>query len=199
MDATVETSLVISTDGNDGAGRDGVASLLDVSRFAIRTAVPGDAEDIARAHVASWRVSYRGILPDEALDGLDVGQRTSSRRSILRDQTSLHLVAYEVSRRNIVGFCDAGPRRRDVAYAGEIYAIYLEHRAKRYGLGREMFEHSIAWLAAHGMRSLVVWVLEENHHARRFYEAMGGRAALRVRSSVGRFPVWEAGYVWDRI
>jgi GNAT superfamily N-acetyltransferase len=185
-------------DGYDGTGPGDIGSLLDVERFAIRTAVPGDAEEIARAHVASWRASYRGILPDEVLDGLDVGQRTSSRRSILRDQTSLHLVAYEVSRGDIVGFCDAGPRRRDVAYAGEIYAIYLEHRAKRFGLGRAMFEQSIDWLAMHGMRSLVVWVLEQNHHARRFYEAMGGHAALRFRSSVGRFPVWEVGYVWDR-
>ena len=186
-------------DENDGAGGDDVASFLDVSRFAIREAVPGDAEEIARAHVASWRASYRGILPDDILDDLDVGQRTSSRRNILRDQTSLHLVAYEVSRGNIVGFCDAGRRRRDVPYAGEIYAIYLEHHAKRYGLGRELFERSTDWLSARGLRSLVVWVLDGNHHARRFYEAMGGRAALRLRSSVGHFAVWEVGYVWDRI
>jgi GNAT superfamily N-acetyltransferase len=198
MDATVEASLVLPPDANFGGGPDGVA-FLEVSRFAVREAVPDDAEEIARTHVASWRASYRGILPDDVLDGLDVGHRASSRRSILRDQTSLHLVAYEVSGGDIVGFCDAGPRRRDVPYDGEIYALYLEHRAKRYGLGREMFEQSLDWLSARGMRSLVIWVLEENHHARRFYEAMGGREALRVRSSVGRFPVWELGYVWDRV
>jgi len=173
--------------------------LVEMSRFAVREAVAGDAAAIARAQVASWRVSYRGILPDAVLARLEVGEHTGIRRRILADATSLHLVAFEVSRGDVVGFCDCGPRRRRVPYAGEIYAIYLEHHAKRYGLGREMFERSTDWLAARGLRSLVVWVLEGNHHARRFYEALGGRAALQVGSSVDGYRVTEIGYVWDRI
>ena len=32
-----------------------------------------------------------------------------------------------------------------------------------------------AYFARSEMRSMIVWVLDNNHHARRFYEAMGGR------------------------
>jgi ribosomal protein S18 acetylase RimI-like enzyme len=104
-----------------------------------------------------------------------------------------------VTHRDIVGFCDAGKSRRGRAGEGEIYAIYLLHRAKRYGLGTEMFEEVTGRLSASGLHSLVIWVLDDNHHARRFYEALGGRPAERVRSTVADVPVIEVAYVWDRI
>src|SRR5215813_4918214 len=121
---------------------------MHMSRFAIREATLADAEGIARSHTLSWQTSYRGILPDSVLDLIDVGQRASSRRQILRDDSIFKLVAFDVTH-------------------GEIYAIYLEHHAKRHGLGVEMFERTTAWLRAKQMASLVIWVLDNNHHARR--------------------------------
>jgi len=165
----------------------------------VRDATPDDAEGIARAHTSSWQTSYRGILPDRVLDMIDVGQRVTSRRQILRDASIFNLVAYETTRGEIVGFCDAGPARQRGPWDGELYAIYLEHHAKRYGLGQEMFDRTASWLRSRGMTSLVIWVLENNPHARRFYEAMGGRTGPRMHSRVGGFPVVELSYVWDRI
>jgi GNAT superfamily N-acetyltransferase len=170
-----------------------------VSRFAIREATLADAEAIARAHTDSWQTSYRGILPDTVLDRIDVGQRVETRRRILRDRSVFQLVAYDITHGDIVGFCDAGPARRRVALAGELYAIYLVHHAKRHGLGTELFERVQGWMVANQMRSMIVWVLDNNDHARRFYEAMGGRPATRLQSSVGGFPVVELAYVWDRL
>jgi GNAT superfamily N-acetyltransferase len=175
------------------------AALPSLSRFAVREARLSDAEGIARAHVASWKTSYRGILPDEVLDRIDVGQRVDTRRRILRDRSMLQLVAYDVSQGDIVGFCDAGPSRRHAQYGGELYAIYLLHHAKRHGLGTEMLERVREWLVANDRHSMVVWVLDNNQHARAFYEALGGRAAARVSSRVGGFPVVELSYVWDRL
>jgi GNAT superfamily N-acetyltransferase len=172
---------------------------MHMSRFAIREATLADAEGIARSHTLSWQASYRGILPDSVLDLIDVGQRASSRRQILRDDSIFKLVAYDVTHGDIVGFCDAGPTRRPGPWAGEVYALYIEHHAKRHGLGLEMFERTSAWLRAKQMPSLIIWVLENNTHARRFYEAMGGRPAAKVRSRVGGFPVIEQSYVWDRL
>jgi GNAT superfamily N-acetyltransferase len=169
------------------------------SRFAVREAKLDDADGIARAHVASWRESYRGILPDSLLDRMDVGQRVSTRQRILRDRSIFQLVAFDRTHGDIVGFCDAGPSRRDPSFAGEVYAIYLVQRAKRYGIGREMFDRVKDWLVAAGRRSLIVWVLEDNHHARQFYAALGGRVAARLPTSVGGFAVVEIAYAWDRV
>jgi GNAT superfamily N-acetyltransferase len=168
-----------------------------MSRFAIREAKLEDAEGIARAQTDSWQTSYRGILPDTVLDRIDVGQRADSRRRILRDKSIYQLVAYDVTHGDIVGFCDAGPARRSVPYRAEVYAIYLVQRAKRYGLGSEMFDRVQSWLTRQAIHSMIVWVLENNTHARAFYEALGGRATSRLQSRVGGFPVTELAYVWD--
>lgn len=170
-----------------------------MTRFAVREATLADAEGIARVHTDSWQTSYRGILPDTVLDRIDVGQRAESRKKILRDRSVFQLVAYDVTHGDIVGFCDAGASRRHMPYAGEVYAIYLAHRAKRHGIGQEMFERVQAWLVANEMRSMIVWVLENNHHARRFYEAMGGRQGGKLSSRVGGYPVVELSYIWDRL
>jgi GNAT superfamily N-acetyltransferase len=169
-----------------------------MSRFAVREARLGDAEAIARAHTQSWQTSYRGILPESVLDRIDVGQRAESRRRILENAGIFQLVAYDVTHGDIVGFCDAGRARRHVPYAGEVYALYLVQHAKLHGLGREMLERSQAWFAANNRRSMIIWVLEHNQHARGFYAAMGGRPGPTTRSTVGGFPVTEVSYVWDR-
>jgi GNAT superfamily N-acetyltransferase len=168
-------------------------------RFAVREATLDDARGIARVHTDSWQESYRGILPTHVLDRIDVGQRLATRERILRARSGLHLVAYDVSRGDIVGFCDAGASRGTPGYDGEVYAIYFAYHAKRYGLGREMFEQVREWMPSRGMHSMIVWVLANNPHARRFYEAMGGSVGHTKHSTVGGYPVVEQAYLWARV
>jgi GNAT superfamily N-acetyltransferase len=181
------------------APRPGRRGYSGVVRFAIREATLGDAEGIARAHTASWRTSYRGLLPDAVLARIDVDQRAASWRKTLQDPSVLKLVAYDTTHHDIVGLCDAGRSRNAAAHTGEVYRMYLEHHARRHGLGREMFERVTAWLRSRELGSLVIWVLDTNHHARRFYAAMGGRPGARVASSVSGFPVIEQAYLWDEL
>ena len=42
----------------------------------IRTATPADAAAIARIHVESWAVAYRGIMPDDVIARTDLAYRT---------------------------------------------------------------------------------------------------------------------------
>jgi L-amino acid N-acyltransferase YncA len=173
--------------------------LFPTERFAIRPARPGDAAGIAVVQAASWRSSYRGILPDAVLDGMDArAARVAQRRRSL-GSTGMTLVAYDITHGDIVGYCAAGPSRRFGPAFGELYEIYLVDRAKRFGLGRELFAGFADWCEASGVRSMVVWVLEANRHARRFYEALGGRASARMPSTVDGFGVIEVAYVWDRL
>lgn len=173
--------------------------LLSSARFAIRAGAIADAAEIARVQTTSWKTSYRGILPDAVLDTMDPARRVAMRREILRDPLALNLVAYDTTHRDLVGFCNAGPSRRDGARVGELFEIYIVDRAKRFGLGRELFESVASWCRARRMSSLIIWVLENNHHARRFYEAMGGRAGSRTGSTVRGYSVVELSYVWDRL
>ncbi len=172
---------------------------LELDRFSIRPASVVDAAEIARVQTLSWQTSYRGILPDSILDTMDTARRASMRREILLDSEALNLVAYDTTYGDLVGFCNAGPSRRQGPRVGELYEIYIVDQAKRYGLGRELFEGTTAWCRSRQMTSLIIWVLQQNTHARRFYEAMGGREGARTQSSVRGYPVVEQAYVWDAL
>jgi GNAT superfamily N-acetyltransferase len=176
-----------------------VLAQLELDRFAIRAASVADASEITRVQTSSWQTSYRGLLPDSILDTMDTARRASMRREILLDPDALNLVAYDTTFNELVGFCNAGRSRRQGPNVGELYEIYIVDRAKRFGLGRELFEGTTAWCRAHRMTSLIIWVLEGNAHARRFYEAMGGHQGGRMQSSVRGHPVIELSYVWDRV
>ena len=93
----------------------------------IRPATVDDARAIAEVHVASWRATYRGVLPDAFLDRLSVDEREAQRREILEDTSGEWgtLVAEEGGR--VIGFAAFGPSRDDDAPpgTGEVPAIYV--------------------------------------------------------------------------
>ncbi len=177
---------------------DGVLlSSLPLTRFAIRPATLGDAAAIARVQTDSWQSSYRGILPDAILATMDPVRRTPMRREILRDPAALNLVAYDTTFGDVVGFANAGPARDAPPTTGELFEIYIVEHAKRFGLGRELLDTVTDWCRAQRMTSLVIWVLDQNQHARRFYEAMGGRLSASKSSMVRGHAVLERSYVWS--
>jgi len=52
----------------------------------VRRAVPHDAAPIGGVHVRAWQVAYRGLMPDEVLDGLSVEQREQMWQQALASQ-----------------------------------------------------------------------------------------------------------------
>jgi GNAT superfamily N-acetyltransferase len=158
-----------------------------------------DAADIARVHVASWRTTYSGLLPDRYLDAMDTRDYEESWARTIRDpfRRSVVFVAEEAGR--VVGFASCGQERDgDARYDGELYAIYLLREAQRRGHGRALVEAAAAALALRGMTSMVVWVLRGNAPARAFYERLGG-AYLRERPlDMGLdIVVPEVAYMWS--
>src|SRR6266545_7080984 len=76
----------------------------------VRKAKVEDASGIAFVHVRSWQVAYRGHMPDEFLDGLDVEKRTNMWREVTQDPDKIVFVAEDWDG-NIVGFSALGPSR----------------------------------------------------------------------------------------
>ncbi|MGC1275072.1 MAG: GNAT family N-acetyltransferase [Planctomycetaceae bacterium] len=140
----------------------------------VRDATLADARRIAEIHVAAWKAAYRGIMPDELLDGLSVDDRERSWREQLRDERQRTCVVLD--RETIVGWASCGDCHDDDVPAGtaEVYGIYLDPAWWRRGAGRTLWESVLREAARNGARSLTVRVLEANANASRFYEAMGG-------------------------
>jgi RimJ/RimL family protein N-acetyltransferase len=144
----------------------------------IRRATMADAAQIAEAHVRSWQSAYRGLIPQDYLDGLDPANRTAMWARILASvnwRASGVLVAEMGSA--VAGFISFGPTRDDDdnghRLIGEIMAIYVAPPAWGNGVGRELMTAALDRLAAVGYVDTTLWVLKTNLKARRFYEAAG--------------------------
>jgi ribosomal protein S18 acetylase RimI-like enzyme len=131
----------------------------------IRPGTPDDAEAVARVQVRSWQAAYAHVLPAEALAGPSVERRAEQWRT-----WPPPLVA-EVDGQ-IVGFVAVGAARDDDA-DGELYAIYVDPEHWGTGVGRGLIRAGERRLAELGYTDVVLWVLEDNPRARRFYEAAG--------------------------
>jgi ribosomal protein S18 acetylase RimI-like enzyme len=152
-----------------------------MDEVAIRRAEPGDAAAIAAVHVAAWRETYAGLVPERMLRAFSVAERTTRWRRILTapEPARASAVFVAVGREQAVaGFGSCG--RQPVAalaadgFAGEFSALYLLAHQQRRGIGRRLMATMARDLLARGMQAASLWVLRDNEPARRFYEALGG-------------------------
>jgi ribosomal protein S18 acetylase RimI-like enzyme len=139
----------------------------------IRLAEPDDAIAVARVHVRSWQVAYRGLLPDEYLDQLrpeDRAQRYDfATRDPLKPRT---IVAAEGA--VIQGFATTMPSRdADLTDHGELCALYVDPQLWGRGIGVALMRAARVALSEAGFQSALLWVLVGNDRATRFYERDG--------------------------
>ena len=138
-------------------------------KLIIRDAVPEDAYDRAVCHVSSWRSAYKGIVPDEYIDNISIEERTERYRRQIQDfkDSLFYNAIYE---NKIIGLlCMSKSRDEDKPNAGEIVGFYFIEEFWGKGYGREMMDFSINTLKSMGYNEIILWVLEENGRARRFY------------------------------
>ena len=118
-----------------------------------------------------------------------------------RDPGDTSLLVAEGHEDKVIGFAHCGPQRQvDGAYHGEIYSLYLLEEYQRKGVGRRLFLAVTKRLLDDGMSSMLLWVFEANHGARRFYESLGGEntnrsAVIRISGS----DLVEIAYGWEDI
>ena len=143
----------------------------------IRQAAADDAASIAAVQVRSWRAAYRGLLPQEELDALDMDRGAGTWTRILAASQwprSGTLVAE--GENGVVGFAALSPTRdddADPALVGELAALYALEQVWGTGVGRDLMTASLAAFTEAGYQRAGLWVLEKNDRARRFYETAG--------------------------
>jgi GNAT superfamily N-acetyltransferase len=164
----------------------------------IRAAEAEDAPAIGGVHVEAWRSAYRGIVPEAHLAGLSPVERASEWRDLLahRGGARFVFVAHDEGD-ELIGFAAAGPERSgDPLYRGELYALYVLASHQRRGVGRALVRAAAGRLASGGMGSVLLWVLQANGPARRFYEALGGWVVREQPIEIGGVTFTEVAYGW---
>lgn len=141
----------------------------------VRAAVPADAYQVACLHVRAWRSAYRGLIAGDYLDSLTpeglVHRYTFGRMGLRIPST---VVAVDGS--GIRGFATTGLcREADSPNCGELMALYVDPACVGAGVGTLLMTTVRERLRALGVAQAVLWVLDGNVGARRFYERSGWR------------------------
>lgn len=139
---------------------------------------------MGRVHIAAWQVAYRGLMPDDFLEGLDGAVRGGRWHGALSagpgegryqegELEGLALVV-EGDDGEVAGISVVGPpRRSEPPSVGELWMINLDPGAWGMGLGRALLAAATEALRTMGFEEAVLWVLSGNVRARRFYERAG--------------------------
>ena len=158
---------------------------------------PEDAAAIAALHAASWRVAYRGMLPDAFLDQqLDENRRALWQERFTAAPSARQIVVKAIDDGSLVGFgCVILPKddERDALLDN----LHVLPGCTGKGIGAQLL-HELRQRAAASKQRLELWVLEANAGARRFYEREGGVAVDRqIVEVVPDVLVPEVRYVFD--
>lgn len=156
-------------------------------------------------HVRAWQAAYRGQVPDAYLDQMDeeqAGRRwteTLTRglgagEAIGRDGTCTTLLLEDGDL--VVGIASVGRARGEYPVGtGELWMINLVPEAWGSGLGRQLLAASVDELRWQGFSEAVLWVLDTNRRARRFYQRQGWVPDGTVKEDASRgFTLTEVRY-----
>ncbi|GGS51189.1 N-acetyltransferase [Planobispora rosea] len=172
----------------------------------VREGVRDDVEAVLRIKNATWRTAYRGLLPQDFLDGLSVTRRAVEAWRGRIGSGAQHLLVGGPAGNppgetdgepdgETAGFSLYGPARDEGIGGGEVYAIYVLAGHWSTGLGLALMTRSVERLRELGHREAGLWVLEGNTRARRFYERFGFTPSGRAQDVEGMpFPAPEVHY-----
>ena len=141
----------------------------------VRAAVTADATGIARVHVASWQAAYRGLMPQDVLDGLSIADRAERWVGIIDDPHPLTLATLVAADGDeIVGWVSFGAGRDEgTDAAGEIYGLYAHPASWSRGVGHALMGAAETALREAGHHEAFLWVLDGNDRADAFYARHG--------------------------
>jgi ribosomal protein S18 acetylase RimI-like enzyme len=136
----------------------------------IRRARLEDAAAIAAVHVRTWQSAYEHVFGAERLAGLDLAAREGLARRLATDPESDAFVVEDEGR--IVGFVATGPPEEE-GEERELYAIYVLPEAWGTEAGTGLMRAAVEAMRARHAADAILWVLDDNPRARRFYEREG--------------------------
>ena len=184
----------------------------------IRSASTADAAQIYGVQRDSWLAAYQGIIAHEIIDRVTAPDGGARVRQVFRTRPWQRMVV-AADGQEIVGYASFGPeldvfapwphpmspagRQGEVA---ELYALYVHPEWWSTGTGRSLMDHVLAKVSRAGFPNVMLWVLERNARARRFYEragfqpdgashvldGLGGVIEIRYRRALGGGPMVAA-------
>jgi GNAT superfamily N-acetyltransferase len=145
----------------------------------LRPAVAADGGAIARVQLAAWRATY-GHLNPAMVGNLDL-ERTAGNWARAATDPGHRLQVAELDD-TMIGYAFSGPAEGQADHVGELDAVYLLPSAQGLGVGRLLVEDALYALAASGHTECLLWVADDNAHARGFTNTSASKPTAAVMS-----------------
>ncbi len=132
----------------------------------LRSAEASDSRSLAQFHTECWREAYRGLVPQEYLDRVDVDDRAQRWRDRLVSGARRAVLAVVGER--MVGVASwADGNDEWPAPRLELKSLYVAADYRGSGIAAVLLEQAI------GSSPARLWVFEDNPRAHRFYRRHG--------------------------
>jgi GNAT superfamily N-acetyltransferase len=142
----------------------------------VRPARPGDAAEIARVQLATWRTAYRRLIPRHILEQINEAfLQERWLEAITAPPSARHrvLVAIEqAAQEYLVGFLASEPSQEDDGVAA-ITELLIEPRWGRRGHGSRLLAASVDLWRADGFTSAGAWAFEQDKATQKFLTSAG--------------------------
>jgi ribosomal protein S18 acetylase RimI-like enzyme len=139
--------------------------------FRIRAARASDQAAILAIQIASWRDTYRGVMPDVFLDQEMEAALTDFWQGVFGGRRRAGTLAVAAFGRDVVGFIAAW-QVADLAY---IDSLHVRPGMRRAGIGRALLGFAARRLAGQGCVGASMYIPEANRAAARLFARLGGQ------------------------
>lgn len=126
------------------------------------------ASAASHIYALSWKTAYHDIVPEKYLDELSLEHWTPFLQNSSCDGFVLKVAGQFVATSSI-----SPARDESMCRWGEIISIYVLPEQMHKGYGKALLSFVVAKLRSRGFSDIYLWVLEDNQHARKFYERSG--------------------------
>jgi GNAT superfamily N-acetyltransferase len=142
----------------------------------VRVAWADDADAIAQVQARTWRETYAGLLPPEALDMDATAMAAAWRASLARPQDARNRVLVALERNRVVGFAITGPASDpdcDPVADAELQELTLDPPERGKGHGSRLLQAAAETMQADRFTRSVTWTLASDDALRSFLTSAG--------------------------
>lgn len=159
-----------------------------------RLAAPADLPAVAAVHIESCRDIYRGLVPDEIVDGV----MTDTLRRLWAEETLANgdFIVMAEQAGAALGLVTVRPAKYETPY---IDHFHVRPRMKGQGVGRALWEATRAEMLRRNLASVWLDVAAGNDAALAFYRAIGGAPGEMVTGDLFGTPVPAQVIRWPRL
>ena len=147
-----------------------------MSDVSVRIAWADDAPAIAEVQLRTWRETYAGVLPPEALPDDVEAAAAAWRASLTRPQDARNRVLVALERNTVVGFAITSPASDpdcDPIADAELQELHVDPTKRGLGHGSRLLQAAVDTLAADRFSRAVTWVNSADDALRTFLTDAG--------------------------